>query len=440
MIDRRTAMAGVAAAAAAPAWRAAAGAVRTPRFPEGFLWGAATAAHQVEGNNVNSDVWALEHVADSVYVEPSGDAANSFALWPTDLDLVRGMGLNAYRFSLEWARIEPVAGQFSVAMLDHYEAMIAGCRARGLTPLVTFNHFTTPRWFAAQGGWHQEQAPTLFARFCDRAARHLAADIGYATTLNEPNLSGVLDQVLPAGIGGMLMAKDRAMGEAGARANGVPFFSAGNSLWVRDPATVQRHLLAAHAAGRRAIKAVRPDLPVGVSLAIIDDQAAGPGSMRDAMRAKLYDAWLQAARQDDFVGVQNYTRTIWDAKGRVPVAKGAPVNDSGEEVYPLSLAGAVRYAHAVARVPVIVTEHGVNAADDQIRASLIPAALAGLKAAIDEGVPVKGYCHWSLIDNFEWVFGYKPQFGLHSLDRTSFRRTAKPSVAVLGAIARRNAV
>jgi beta-glucosidase len=161
-----------------------------PAFPQGFLWGASTAAHQVEGNNTASDVWFLEHMKPTVYVEPSGDAANSFLLWERDLDLVKSLGLNAYRFSLEWARIEPEQGQFSIAMLDHYKAMIAGCHARGLTPVVTFNHFTTPRWFAAKGGWHSDESPALFARFCDKAARHLADGIAYATTLNEPNLSG----------------------------------------------------------------------------------------------------------------------------------------------------------------------------------------------------------------------------------------------------------
>ncbi|HEY0779248.1 MAG TPA: family 1 glycosylhydrolase, partial [Gemmatirosa sp.] len=138
-------------------------------FPQGFVWGAATAGHQVEGNNVASDIWLLEHVTPTVFAEPSGNAVNSFALWATDLDLARALGLTAYRFSLEWARIEPEPGQFSRAMLDHYRAIVDGCRARGLTPIVTFNHFTMPRWFAARGGWTNPEAPALFGRFCDRA-------------------------------------------------------------------------------------------------------------------------------------------------------------------------------------------------------------------------------------------------------------------------------
>jgi beta-glucosidase len=442
MMDRRSfigAAVAVAGAAALPgAARAAAGS--NQRFPEGFLWGAATAAYQVEGNNVNSDVWAMEHAHPTVYAEPSGDAANSFALWPVDLDLVKNLGLNSYRFSLEWARIEPAKGEFSSAMLDHYMAMIEGCRTRGLVPVVTFNHFTTPTWFAAQGGWSNPEAPSLFARYCGRAARHLAAGIGYATTLNEPNLSGVLDLVLPGDIGKRLLGADKAMQAAAARAHGVPRFLPGNPLYVADPQLVQAHLLAGHKAGRDAIKSVRPDLPVGVSLAIIDDQAAGEHSMRDAMRDKLYRAWLEAARGNDFVGVQNYERTIWDDKGPLPPPKSAEINDAGAEIYAASLADVVRYAHDVSGVPVMVTEHGVNAADDRKRARLIPAALAELKRAIDDGVPVLGYMHWSLIDNFEWVFGYGPRFGLCTLDRKTFKRTPKPSAAVLGAIARKNSL
>ena len=115
-----------------------------------------------------------------------------FALWPQDLDLVRDLGLNTYRFSIEWARIEPEPGLYSIAMLDHYQRMIEGCRERGLTPMVTFNHFTCPRWFAATGGWLNEKSPDLFARYCERSARHLGASIGYATTLNEPNLMRLL--------------------------------------------------------------------------------------------------------------------------------------------------------------------------------------------------------------------------------------------------------
>src|ERR1700730_3721114 len=188
-ITRRTMLQTMTALAAAPVTAVAKSARRaTASFPEGFLWGAATSGHQIEGNNFNSDNWVAENVKPTAYAEPSGDACNSFELWPLDLDLVKDNGLNTYRFSLEWSRIEPEPGLFSIASLDHYKAMIDGCRKRGITPFVTFNHYTTPRWFAGRGGWTNPEAPQLFARFCDRAARHLAAGIAYATTLNKPNL------------------------------------------------------------------------------------------------------------------------------------------------------------------------------------------------------------------------------------------------------------
>lgn len=409
---------------------------RAGGFPRGFLWGAATAGHQVEGNNTNSDCWFLENIKPTIFAEPSRDAANSFELWRTDLDLAKAMGLNAYRFSLEWPRIEPEEGLFSIAMLDHYKAIIEGCRARALTPVVTFNHYTAPRWFAAAGGWVNLRSPELFARFCDRAARHLGAAIGYATTLNEPNIMNILRVVLPPPV----VAAQRAMLEAAARASGTPKFAAGNAIDIDDIDASTAHLIAGHKAGRAAIKAAQPHLPVGVSLAMFDDQAAGPNSQRDAMRARLYGPWLEAVRGDDFLGVQNYERQVWTDTGRLPTPAGVPVNYMGSEVYAPSLAGAVRYAHAASGVPIFVTEHGVGTPDDSIRAQLIPAALRELKQAMDEGVPVIGYTHWSLVDNFEWIFGYQVKFGLHSFDPVTFRRSPRPSAAVLGAIARRNAL
>lgn len=440
-IDRRTMIGAGVALAAAPLATAKAALGSGAAFPRDFLWGAATAGHQVEGNNVNSDTWVVENVKPTLYAEPSGDAVNSFELWPQDLDLVKAIGLNTYRFSLEWARIEPEPGMFSIAMLDHYKAMIAGCRRRGLMPMVTFNHYTTPRWFAARGGWTNAEAADLFARFCDRAARHLAADIGYATTLNEPNVIAVIRNTLPPPMfAGFKKVLDK-MSEAAARSVGSTQFVPGNTINVDDIEALSRNMVAGHKAGRAAIKAVRSDLPVGMSLAIPDDEAVGRNSLRDAIRAKTYGVWLEAARSDDFLGVQNYERTLWDDKGKVePPKSSGDRNAAGGEVYPASLANAVRYAYSVARVPIIVTEHGVNSNDDAVRARLIPAALAELKKAMDDGVPVKGYIHWSLLDNFEWIFGYKYHYGLVAVDRTTFKRTPKPSAAVFGAIARRNAL
>jgi len=440
--NRRTFIGAGVALAAMPQGGALAAQRPAVRFPKNFLWGAATSAHQIEGNNVNSDMWVVENVKPTFFAEPSGDAANSFELWPRDLDLVKMLGLNSYRFGIEWARIEPEPGQFSIAMLDHYKAMIEGCAARGLKSMVTFSHFSTPRWFAARGGWENPESIELFARFCDRAARHLAAGMDYAVTLNEPNLLvGSFEPPRPERIQKLL---DGTLAAA-AKAVGSDRFAIG-LIGVKDLQQYTRNLIAAHKAGRAAIKAVCGSLPVGVTMAIPDDQEAGPGSLRDRFREEVYLPWLEAARGDDFLGVQNYDRQLWDAKGKVPPPKednrseGQTIvyNASGGIVYPDSLANSVRYAHSIAQIPIIVTEHGVNSHDDKVRADLIPAALAELKKVMDDGVPVQGYLHWSLLDNFEWVSGYKHQYGLIAVDRTTFRRTPKPSAGVLSAIARRN--
>lgn len=435
-LDRRGLLGAGALLAAAPAFAHAATGRVNPAFPKGFLWGAATAGHQVEGNNTASDTWFVENQKPTIFAEPSGDACNSFELWETDLDIVKSLGLTSYRFSVEWARIEPEQGLFSQAMLDHYKRVVAGCHARGLAPLATFNHFTAPRWFSALGGWTNPESAQLFARYCDKVARAIGADIAMAMTLNEPNILLILKGILPPPVWEMQKA---TLAKAAERL-GVEKFICSNVAGLEDVDALQKGLMAGHKAARAAIKAVRSDLPVGFTLSVIDDQASGKNSMRDKVRAENYGAWLEIAKQDDFIGVQNYERAVWNDKGHLSPPDGGDRNWSGSEVWAPSLAGAVRYVHGVTKVPVLVSEHGVGTEDDSLRARFIPAALEELKRAMDDGVPVLGYVHWSLLDNFEWIFGYKPRFGLCSVDRTTFARTPKPSARVLGGIAQRNAL
>ncbi|WP_225206695.1 family 1 glycosylhydrolase [Novosphingobium huizhouense] len=438
MIDRRTLLAASAALGAVPAFgrSPARQDARPSSFPQGFLWGASTAGHQVEGNNTNSDCWLLEHVTPSLFRESSGDACNSFLLWEQDLDLVQSIGLNSYRFSIEWARIEPAEGEFSMAMLDHYKRVIAGCRARGIAPVVTFNHYSAPRWFAADGGWTNPKAPLRFARYCERAARHLAGDMAIAMTLNEPNINHLLQLILPPeAIGGM-----RAMLQAAARISGSTKFSVANAVDPDDFEVFTRTIIAGHRAGRDAIKAVRPDLPVGFSLSMLDDIAVGSNSLRDRMRERLYGPWLEEAKLDDYLGVQNYEQARWTSTGRLPPERPVPGNPIAADVSPLSLAGAVRFAHSATGRPILISEHGVNTTDDAVRVAFIPASLQALKGAMDQGVPVLGYLHWSLLDNYEWVSGFHGKLGLASVDPDTFARKAKPSAAVLRRIASANSL
>ena len=407
-------------------------------FPDGFLWGAATAGHQVEGDNSTSDTWFAEHVTPSVFMEPSGRGCDSYALWADDVDLAAGLGLNAYRFSVEWSRIEPEEGSFDLDELAHYAAIVDRCRDLGLAPIVTFSHFTAPHWFAARGGWLNPQAPSLFARYCRVIAEDFGDRIAYAVTLNEPNLARLLTWIhLPDFVRDL----ERATLAACSSAAGVDRYRLANVMLPEEMDGMADGMEAGHRAGKAAIKSACPDLPVGLSIAIIDDRVVGDdASVRDRKRAEVYERWLRLAREDDFVGVQNYEAIPYGPAGEIPPPGGVPVNGMGSAIDPTSLEGAVRYAYAQTGVPVLVTEHGLSHDDDALRVDFIPPALAGLLDAMEAGVPVVGYVHWSLLDNFEWIFGYTKFYGLHSVDRTTFERTAKPSAAVYAAIARANAV
>jgi beta-glucosidase len=396
--------------------------------PSGFLWGVATAGHQVEGNNTTSDTWFLENVSPTIFQETSGLAVNSYELWETDLDLVKGLGLTAYRFSVEWARVEPVEGEFSDDALAHYEAIVDGCLARGLAPVVTFSHFTSPHWFAAKGSWLDPASAQSFARYCDVVMERFGDRIALAVTLNEPNLPQLLSW---ANLPDFVADLERATLEAASRIAGVERYRAGNVTIAEEFPELMAGFTRAHIAGRDAIKARRPDLPVGLSIAMIDDIAEPGGEEFVARkRSEVYDHWLKLAADDDFVGVQNYERVHYGPEGQLPPTEGAALNDQHTAVEPGSLRGTVEYAHAISGVPVFVTEHGISTPDDTLRAGLIPPALDGLFEAIEAGVPVLGYCHWSLLDNFEWIFGYGKQLGLFEVDRETFVRTAKPSAAV----------
>lgn len=403
-------------------------------FPTDFLWGVASAGHQNEGNNVTSDTWFAENVTPTVFREKSGPACNGYELWRDDLDLVVGLGLNSYRFSVEWARVEPVEGEFSDDALAHYEAMVDRCIELRLAPIVTFNHFTSPHWFAAAGGWLNPEAPGLFARYCDRVMQRFGDRIAVAVTMNENNLTRLLTwQGLPSFIADL----ERATLVAASTAAGVERYRLANVMLPEEMDAMADGMEAGHRAAKAAIKAVRPDLPVGLSIAVIDDVVIGDdASVRDRKRAEVYERWLDLASHDDFVGVQNYERRYFDGSGPVPLPDDVPRNSMGSGIEPGSLAGSVRYAHERSGVPVLVTEHGMDTPDDTLRADFIEPSLRELEAVIASGVPVLGYMHWTLMDNYEWIFGYDGHLGLYSVDRTTFERTAKPSAGVYAGVVR----
>jgi beta-glucosidase len=156
-------------------------------FPDGFLWGAATAGHQVEGGNVNSDGWVLEHLPHTLFREPSGDACDFLHRYPDDIATVAALGLNAFRFGAEWSRVEPDPGEFSTAALDHYARLVDTCLGHGITPVVTLHHFTSPRWLITHGGWRSADTPARFAAYAGRVMQHLGDRVDWVCTLNEAN-------------------------------------------------------------------------------------------------------------------------------------------------------------------------------------------------------------------------------------------------------------
>jgi beta-glucosidase len=395
------------------------------RLPDGFLVGASVSAHQTEGGNSNSDWWWWEHIEATPCREPSGDACDSYHRYRDDIAVLADAGLNTYRFGIEWARIEPAEGEFSQAALDHYRRVLEACRERRVLPIVTFHHFTVPRWLQEKGGFAYERFAPLFERYCDRAAQALGGLIGYACTLNEPQglgSSGWLLGINPPGHNDDRDGAQRAVD----------------------------NLLEAHRLGAAAIRS-RAKIPVGVTLALPDlqyEDGAQPGATSLELESRVNDWFLDLARQDDFVGVQTYTRFRIGPEGpRSPghdwsdltreLTENEDTTQMGYEYYPEALGGAIRRAHrACPGVPILVTENGIATAHDQRRVAFMEAALREVQACLREGIDVRGYLYWSLLDNFEWALGYAPTFGLVAVDRNSFARHPKPSLAWLGSVAR----
>jgi beta-glucosidase len=401
-------------------------------FPAGFLWGTATAAHQVEGNNTNSDFWVLEHLPGTVFAEPSGDAIDHYHRYPQDVALLAELGFNSYRFSVEWARVEPEDGRFSIAALDHYRRMCETCLAHGLKPVVTYHHFTSPRWLIGQGGWQNMDTAVKFGRYAQKVTAHLGDLIEAVCTINEVNIPRMAALLWMAGGSDAVFLQQAAQALHTTPEEFAAFMFAGTEQG-RDV------ILAAHHQARQAIKAERPSLPVSLTIAMADMQAeAGGEAVRDKMRWELQDVFLEAARDDDFVGVQTYTRERYGPQGDLGPAEGAEVTQMGYEFWPQAIGATLRRAHEVTGLPLMVTENGIGTADDGRRLAYYQAALQSVADCLRDGLDVRGYFAWSAFDNFEWMLGYRPTFGLIAVDRATQQRTVKPSARWLSQVARAN--
>lgn len=430
------------------------------KFKEGFLLGAATAAHQVEGNNIHSDYWVQEHLPHTSFVEPSLDAVDHYHLYEQDIKMMAEAGLNAYRFSIEWARIEPECGKFDETEIEHYRKVISCCKENGIEPVVTLLHFSSPAWLIRQGGWEAESTVEYFSRYVRYVMERLGGGLHTVCTINEANMGIQVAAIAKRYMqqAQAMMAKARAAGvEAGdgsvqmgmnlqkmmenqkyAAVENMEAFGTEQPQVFTGGRTGQGDILVmkAHQAAKREIKALYPEMRVGLTLSLHDFQPqTGGEAIAEREWTDELIHYLPYIEGDDFLGVQNYTRTRTDEKGTLPASDDAELTQMNYEFYPQALENVIRKVAAVFHGDLIVTENGIATADDERRVAFIDAATDGVANCIKDGLPVKGYFYWSLMDNFEWQKGYGMTFGLIAVDRKNGqKRTAKPSLAFLGSL------
>ncbi len=406
-------------------------------LPSGFLWGVATAAHQVEGGTTANDWARFEQQPGAIAGGArSGRAADHWNRVSEDVGLIRELGANACRLSIEWSRLEPEPGRWDEAAWDHYGKEIEQLAAAGVEPMVTLLHFTLPWWLAVRGGITAADFPERFAAFAAEAVRRLGQRVRWWCTVNEPNVQMVYGYVL--------------------------------GLWPpakQDPQLAIRAfagLLAGHALAARAIREVRPDARIGaaVNLVVFEplrrwnplDWIAARQTERgfnwafyDAVQSgvirlhlpgfpSLEDPMAALLGSADYVGVNYYRRNLvrftTRLPGRVALHQGrGPLSDAGVEIYPEGLLQVVRSVWRRYRLPIVITENGVADAGGERRAAYLRSHAHAVARALAEGIPVQGYFHWSLLDNFEWADGYSLRFGLYRVDFDTQERIPGPAVA-----------
>lgn len=426
------------------------------KLPENFLIGAATAAHQVEGNNIHSDLWAMEHMKHTSFIEPSLDAVDHYNRYEKDIKLMADAGLNAYRFSIEWARIEPEEGHFDSEAVDHYKAVIACCKKYGIEPFVTLHHFSSPKWLISKGGWEASTTPEDFAHYVRFIIGELGSELHYICTINEANM-GIQVAAIAERYKRQMMAQMQAAQSGGNSADGSVQVginlqkmmegqkaAAAENLEVFGVEKVENFtsmrtregdllILKAHELAKKEIKALYPDIKVGLTLSLHDIQPQEDGMER---AKKEWDEefmhYLPYIKDDDFLGVQNYTRSLIGADGQLPNPDGAELTQMNYEFYPEALEHVLRKVAKDFHGDLYVTENGIATADDTRRVAFIDTALKGIVSCINDGLPVKSYFHWSLLDNFEWQKGYSMTFGLIVVDRSTQTRHPKESLSFLG--------
>jgi beta-glucosidase len=415
-------------------------------FPQGFLWGTATSSHQVEGGNLNSDWWDWEqapgHICDG---SSSRLACDHFHRYRSDWALARDLGQNAHRLSIEWSRIQPEEGVWDDDAIDHYRDVLAALCDAGLVPLVTLHHFTNPRWFVAKGGWENRAAVRLFTTYVTRVVSALSEYCNLWVTINEPMVyfyEGYLTKRWPPGRGS-----------------------------IRRGLAAVGNMIRAHGRSYSFIHTMQPDASVGIAHNMrlfdplraqsrLDRLAAGAESrtfnwvllwalIDGRLRAPLGRGELvpEAANSLDFIGLNYYTRDMvsFALRGATAfIARNEPRLDAehdrfGWEVYPEGILRLLRELATLGK-PLYVTESGIAESGDTLRPAYIVRSAQAMWQAIQEGIPLRGYFHWSLLDNFEWAEGYSVPFGLVAVDPDTQQRRVKQSGRVYQRICQANGV
>jgi beta-glucosidase len=401
-------------------------------FPKGFLWGTASAAHQVEGDNRNCDWWEWEqtpgHVAGG---DTSAVACDHYHRYREDIALLRDMGQSAHRFSIEWSRIEPSEGEFDSRQIRHYRDVLGELREQRILPMITLHHFTSPLWFTRKGGWRSPDSPRAFVRFVQRAADELGDLAGMWCTINEPNLyaaNGWITGDFPPGRRGDV-ASQYAVTANMRRAHELAY----TALKKRTPDTpvgLSHHKLLMLPATRR-----RSDrLAAASAQAVLDRWPVGPGRLAHIVEAP-----------SDYIGIAHYWAQVCAFDPRRPLdlfvrrssPGGAQMTDMGMASDPAWMRPVLNELKGYGK-PVYVTENGIAATDDAVRQRYLPQVLEQVRLAIEDGVDVRGYFHWTNTDNFEWARGYSVKFGLIDVDRKTLERTVKPSGRLYARIATAN--
>jgi len=385
-------------------------------FEPDFLWGTSTSAHQVEGGNVANDWSEFER-----RFTPSGAACDFWERFEGDLDRARALGTNAFRLSLEWSRVEPREGERDAAAAARYERILAACRERGLRPIVTLSQFTLPRWCAARGGWLAAETLSAFERHARWVGERYGALVDRFVTVNEPNVHAGAAYV------------------SGVFAPGTRFRP---DLAARCEAALGRAHVVAHRALHETIARREP----GARLAV------GPAPHVIAWRPSPWDPLGLVARLGarfnwrfvdrladeapgtlDFVGM-NYFMALpahvvgaLRFSGLLPRPAAPGTSDMGWPIDAKGFEESLLEAQRRYGRPILVTENGIADASDALRPAFLREHIAALERARSRGARVTGYCHWSLIDNFEWHEGYGPRFGLYAVDYATQERTLRPS-------------